>query len=103
MCWFTTFNSLSRDHDNRHGGRGPKGEGAFNSLSRDHLALASRLNLDKDFSFNSLSRDHRVSIVAVGGKYVLVELSTPSLGITEPDSGIFRLSAAFCRGTPSHK
>ena len=30
-------------------------------------------------------------------------LSTPSLGITEPDSGIFRLSAAFCRGTPSHK
>ena len=30
------------------------------------------------------------------------ELSTPSLGITEPDSGIFRLSAAFCRGTSSH-
>jgi hypothetical protein len=30
-------------------------------------------------------------------------LSTPSLGITEPDSGIFRLSAAFCRGAPSHK
>jgi hypothetical protein len=30
-------------------------------------------------------------------------LSTPSLGITEPDSGIFRLSAAFCRGTSSHK
>jgi hypothetical protein len=30
-------------------------------------------------------------------------LSTPSLGITEPDSGIFRLSAAFCRGTPSHR
>ena len=29
-------------------------------------------------------------------------LSTPSLGITKP-SGIFRLSAAFCRGTPSHK
>jgi hypothetical protein len=28
-------------------------------------------------------------------------LSTPSLGITEPDSG--RLSAAFCRGAPSHK
>ena len=25
------------------------------------------------------------------------KLSTPSLGITEPDSGIFRLSAAFCR------
>ena len=31
------------------------------------------------------------------------ELSTPSLGITEPNSGIFRLSAAFCRGTSSHK
>ena len=30
-------------------------------------------------------------------------LSTPSLGITEPDSGIFQLSAAFCRGTSSHK
>jgi hypothetical protein len=30
-------------------------------------------------------------------------LSTPSLGITEPDSGIFRLSAAFCRGTSSNK
>ena len=29
-------------------------------------------------------------------------LSTPSFGITEPDSGIFRLSAAFCRGTSSH-
>jgi hypothetical protein len=26
----------------------------------------------------------------------LTELSTPSFGITEPDSGIFRLSAAFC-------
>jgi hypothetical protein len=30
-------------------------------------------------------------------------LSTPSLGITEPDSGIFRLSAAYCRGAPSHR
>jgi hypothetical protein len=30
-------------------------------------------------------------------------LSTPSLGITEPYSGIFRLSAAFCRGTLSHR
>ena len=29
-------------------------------------------------------------------------LSTPSLGITEPYSGIFRLSAAFRRGAPSH-
>jgi hypothetical protein len=30
-------------------------------------------------------------------------LSTPSLGITEPYSGIFRLSAAFRRGTSSHR
>jgi len=36
-------------------------------------------------------------------KWVWGPLSTPSLGITEPDSGIFRLSAAFCRGAPSHK
>ena len=33
----------------------------------------------------------------------ILPLSTPSLGITEPDSGIFRLSAAFCRGALSHK
>jgi hypothetical protein len=56
-------------------------------------------------SFNSLSRDHTVRtldelhIIAVFTRL----LSTPSLGITEPDSGIFRLSAAFCRGASSHK
>ena len=52
-------------------------------------------------SFNSLSRDHlhgaRGSTASLG-----VQLSTPSLGITEPYSGIFRLSAASRRGTPSH-
>jgi hypothetical protein len=54
------------------------------------------------FTFNSLSRDHTFQT-----KHVIftcyLRLSTPSLGITEPDSGIFRLSAAFCRGAPSHK
>jgi hypothetical protein len=54
-------------------------------------------------TFNSLSRDHDVK----GRRYeevaAILVLSTPSLGITEPDSGIFRLSAAFCRGTSSHE
>ena len=53
-------------------------------------------------AFNSLSRDHVIS-QSIPEFYVKTKLSTPSLGITEPDSGIFRLSAAFCRGTPSHK
>jgi hypothetical protein len=53
-------------------------------------------------AFNSLSRDHTLG--EVGERIAtLIKLSTPSLGITEPDSGIFRLSAAFCRGTSSHK
>ena len=99
------FNSLSRDHrrswtkqpdrasalfqlplsgslPSRRGGGDGEGSDAFNSLSRDHEAqrrASIRLALNKEF------------------------LSTPSLGITEPDSGIFRLSAAFCRGTSSHK
>jgi hypothetical protein len=38
-----------------------------------------------------------------GVRRAVFRLSTPSLGITEPDSGIFRLSAAFCRGALSHK
>ena len=75
-------------------------------------------------SFNSLSRDHEVHEAQIwmweyarfqlplSGSQVLelgsdlffnLDLSTPSLGITEPDSGIFRFSAAFCRGTSSHK
>jgi hypothetical protein len=53
-------------------------------------------------TFNSLSRDHDPGWPSV--KHLHFEkLSTPSLGITEPDSGIFRLSAAFRRGTPSHR
>jgi hypothetical protein len=50
--------------------------------------------------FNPLSRDHEELRKLLKG---LVRLSTPSLGITEPDSGIFRLSAAFCRGISSHR
>ena len=52
-------------------------------------------------TFNSLSRDHANPSEGKGRD--AANLSTPSLGITEPDSGIFRLSAAFCRGTSSHK
>jgi hypothetical protein len=52
--------------------------------------------------FQSLSRDH-LSTISESARKEPKKLSTPSLGITEPDSGIFRLSAAFCRGTPSHK
>ena len=74
---------------------------AFNSLSRDHTKAGRLIDVVDHFPFNSLSRDHApVSPSPFGGD---AELSTPSLGITEPDSGIFRLSAAFCRGTPSHK
>jgi hypothetical protein len=40
---------------------------------------------------------------ALGPVGIALILSTPSLGITEPYFGIFRLSAAFCRGAPSHK
>ena len=59
--------------------------------------------VDKYCPFNSLSRDHVVSEFIGGRSKEEIALSTPSLGITEPDSGIFRLSAAFCRGSPSHK
>jgi hypothetical protein len=52
-------------------------------------------------AFNSLSRDHLFYEALKVTEEMF--LSTPSLGITEPDSGIFRLSAAFCRGTSSHK
>jgi hypothetical protein len=52
--------------------------------------------------FNFLSRDHNDDI-RDSSTDVDDALSTPSLGITEPDSGIFRLSAAFCRGAPSHR
>jgi hypothetical protein len=55
----------------------------------------------RTLTFNSLSRDHVVWPGSVS--HIIIDLSTPILGITEPDSGIFRLSAAFCRGTLSHK
>ena len=50
-----------------------------------------------------LSGSHSARLRESGRREEFDDLSTPSLGITEPDSGIFRLSAAFCRGTPSHK
>jgi hypothetical protein len=54
-------------------------------------------------AFNSLSLDHGITGLWDRMTGLMPSfLSTPSLGITEPDSGIFRLSAAFCRGAPSH-
>ena len=53
-----------------------------------------------------LYRDGLQMFAKYSAKYnpdVVRTLSTPSLGITEPDSGIFRLSAAFCSGALSHK
>ena len=75
----------------------------FNSLSRDHRGdrPVAEQALNQNV-FNSLSRDHWASRDGSGEKDT-IDFSTPSLGITEPDSGIFRLSAAFCRGTSSHK
>ena len=124
-----TFNSLSRDHKVAKPVSGstshpfhfqlplsgsPRADQAasllpiiitFNSLSRDHRQpIPPGSSLLPVITFNSLSRDHACR--APTGELDDVErarLSTPSLGITEPDSGIFRLSAAFCRGTPSHK
>jgi len=53
----------------------------FNSLSRDHLeVILQAYNLDGD-PFNSLSRDHGYRL-DVGFYEILLELSTPSLGIT---------------------
>jgi hypothetical protein len=44
-----------------------------------------------------------ITFTAIASNGFPHSLSTPSLGITEPDSGIIRLSAAFCRGAPSQK
>jgi hypothetical protein len=122
-----TFNSLSRDHFSS-AGRRPRRE---HMLSTPSLGITQRkfvsVRRHEIISFNSLSRDHGITLrmrrrnirsrsrtfqLPLSGsldpRSRLVadrapELSTPSLGITEPDSGIFRLSAAFCRGAPSHK
>ena len=101
------FNSLSRDHVRCQKDQDPRflQSASFNSLSRDHdhehgIAVVA---VHDQIAFNSLSRDHRKRTFAKPSIPKPIELSTPSLGITEPDSGIFRLSAAFCRGTPSHK
>ena len=75
----------------------------FNSLSRDHgyeeLYLSFR---GKPIFQLPLSGSH-LSSPSIFSVFLTSTLSTPSLGITEPYSGIFRLSAAFCRGTSSHK
>jgi hypothetical protein len=74
----------------------------FNSLSRDHIqyGLDPLLALVQLFQL-PLSGSH--SVWVEDGSVIVKFFSTPSLGITEPDSGIFQLSAAFCRGAPSHK
>ena len=101
-------------------------EEAFNSLSRDHLfaPCAEQLNFLVGLSTPSLGitpysqtalpslarllhfqlpLSGKLNPIRIRSKNPCNILSTPSLGITEPDSGIFRLSAAFCRGTSSHK
>jgi hypothetical protein len=104
VCKGGAFNSLSRDH------------GAGDTLSGSAIRVIFQLPLSGSHAdgnvigaevveivtFNSLSRDH-VSHRHLKSAMSESELSTPSLGITEPDSGIFRLSTAFCRGTSSHK
>ena len=74
----------------------------FNSLFRDHDRSTIRY-------YTIDSENFQLPLSGSLDKLILTELdtntnlSTPSFGITEPDSGIFRLSAAFCRGTSSHK
>ena len=100
------------------------GKTTFNSLSRDHGAVVVVVVVGAVEVFQlplSGSPPHEgragknivpnFQLPLSGSQYVPIlydparkkKLSTPSLGITEPDSGIFRLSAAFCRGTLSHK
>ena len=77
-------------------------------LSTPSLGITSeliRMAIDRfyrEYPFNSLSRDHATlrRKSAMLSKRLAFQLS---LGITEPDSGIFQLSAAFCRGTSSHR
>ena len=74
----------------------------FNSLSRDHKADEDR-SWDADRAIFQLPLSRSLGHVPRQIDLLIFVLSTPSLGITEPDSGIFRLSAAFYRGTSSHK
>ena len=110
MC--SSFNSLSRDHnlqrsicqlptilffqlplsgsqDRKHRGLALslhdwRGGGPFNSLSRDHWmpCCSGPSPRGRRATFNSLSRDHRSDSGGDDGADVL-QLSTPSLGITE--------------------
>ena len=51
MCWFTTFNSLSRDHLKPEARDGRQSDVAFNSLSRDHAFLELVDSAQKTLSF----------------------------------------------------
>ena len=119
-----TFNSLSRDHLKalEFGSAepvqnfqlplsgSPSPSGGFRSFPMSSLSTPSlgitgiggfslgfALALDFQLPLSGSPR-RRLGLRVLG----LEGLSTPSLWITEPDSGIFRLSAAFCRGTSSH-
>ena len=102
----SSFNSLSRDHTGPCRARGETPLGTFNSLSRDHLDEMQHVIQDALSMTNfqlPLSGSRQLGIRRQMTQIRTTRLSTPSLGITEPDSGIFLLSAAFCRGAPSHK
>ena len=84
-------------------GRGPELRRCFQlPLSGSHDYIVEGTISLRTMAFNSLSRDHASDWPLIV-RQKMAQLSTPSLGITEPDSGIFRLSAASCRGAPSHK
>ena len=96
-----SFNSLSRDHGLRE--RPQEGlEVRIFQLPLSGSRARTASTTSSHFCFQlPLSGSH--SILGESANIAGMELSTPSLGITEPDSGIFRLSAAFCRGASSHK
>ena len=100
-----TFNSLSRDHEKALRPTAKLiDENTFNSLSRDHTGPSTAEQSPSIPYFQlPLSGSHHNSSDRGARERRGRSLSTPSLGITEPDSGIFRLSAASCRGAPSHK
>ena len=98
-----TFNSLSRDHRAGFPGR------AHLTFPIFQLPLSGSLAVPGIPEANVQVVDFQLPL---SGSQILApfllkvakgDLSTPSLGITEPDSGIFRLSAAFCRGPLSHE
>ena len=99
------FNSLSRDHwlSGSSRSRSSSRMSTFNSLSRDHIAEGQRARLEKFSKLSTPSLGITVDILInslISGQEVFNSLSRDHC---ESDSGIFRLSAAFCRGTSSHK